>query len=229
MGTARESTDIPQRLLPGYFAEVAGHRSIGYLRFAGAAVDSELVTVAGRVYQFSDDGTVTDSSYVLVDVSASLTAPASAAAFLAAVNGDAYASFSAYLMTNNTVGLVADDDGAQTLSLEEDTTNFIVSGGTFTGGAAGGTEVKIIEGAYTYTGVDNTALTAGDELVIAAMYFAGTTPSLKSVIVRTTAGVVKATTTNIRLEQMSGSLYALTITGVGGLTATDTIEWMAMG
>jgi len=82
----------------------------GWLAFTGGTLDTELVTLGSRVYEFDTaaaPGAVTAGN-VRVDVSGGATATQSAVALLAAVNGDADREVDAVIMSNgDVVGFVS--------------------------------------------------------------------------------------------------------------------------
>ncbi len=232
MGSPREQGDIPVSYLGADGDKMfvgSAHRAIGYFYFSGVVVQDEYVTVGGRIYQFSATGVVTNASYVLVDVTAGLTAAIASAALVAAINGDSHANTTGKLMTGDTVAIIGDDK--TNMALAEATTNVSISAAAMTNGLAD-TQKALVEDRYTMTAQDLTVLAVPGEVVIGTGVFVGT-PHLRGLIIMDTDGELKPVTGNdikIYFEQVSGHLYQLVAMDDNTVfVAGDTLDWIAVG
>lgn len=228
----REQGDIPNRMLTGHRLDTAGQRMVGWIRFTGISVDAETITIGGRVYEFDDDSTYT-SGHVQVDVSGSTAAAASATAFVAAVNADTHSGVTAVLLDTDTVGLIADSDGDDSISLAEATTNMVISAAALTDGVDAA-ELRVFGNQYTVTAADVTGWAAGDPVVIAAGEFANGAPNLTGVTLRdSNHQLLTFTTANFAIywrQVGSTNVYYLQVLdGAADLSNTNTITWAAVG
>ena len=119
----------------------AAMRATGTLTFTGVSVDTETVTINGRVYEFSTDGTIEAGSDVKVDVSGGVTADLSVVALAAAINADTSSVVTAIASTaDDTVVVLSKVPGTvgNAYTTTETCTNASWGGGTLSGGTNNG-------------------------------------------------------------------------------------------
>jgi hypothetical protein len=230
MSAPREQGDIPASYLPSDYAAVLGDRAVSYFYFSGNVADEEYVKVGGRVYQFTDDGTVTNVNYVPVDVSAALTPAVAAPALVSAINGDEHASHSAKLLSGDVVAVISNDH--QKEPLVEATTNVARSAAAMVLGYEE-TEKNLLADEYIVTAQDVTTWAASGEVIIGAGVFAAGAPKLGGLVLRNSSDqLITFTTANlaVAIEQVSGYLYQLVaLDAAADLSAGDKISWSLLG
>lgn len=232
MGSPREQGDIPVGYLGADGDKMfvgSAHRAIGYFYFSGVTVDKEYLNIAGRIYQFTDDGIITVTGAVEVDISAGTSAAIGSAALVAAVNGDSHSNATAKLMTGDTVALIGDDE--TNMALTENTTNVDLSAAVMTNGAVD-TQKALVEDRYTMTTQDLAVMAVPGDVVIGTGVFVGT-PHLRGLVIMDTDGELKPVTANdikVYFEQVSGHLYQLVAQDDNTVfVAGDTLDWIAVG
>ena len=162
---AGASGEYVKVLLWGYVRSESldfGVRATGSVTIAANVADEETVVLNGVTFQFTDDGTVTDSSYIAVDVSGGLTKATAQPALKTAMEGHTataanftFSAWAADAMTITASGIdIAATANAVTLTETMAGAGNIVSGATLSGATNGN---KLY-----------TSNTAGDHMVAAS-------------------------------------------------------------
>jgi hypothetical protein len=192
-----------------------GLASVGWVDFTGVGtLDTETVTINGRVYEFDTNSAITGD--VAVDVSGGANATQSATAFALALANDALATVWG-LRVGDTVVLTSKIAGAA-ITLAEATATTVISAAAMTNGEAADAKAFYAT-SYTVTAEDATITSDANGICIIACIAALAAPTNWIIQIRDTNGVVKAPYANTQWAwaQVDSQFWALIGTETAGI------------